>query len=603
MRFSAFLLLFSFLFCMSGITNAQQRYEDDWFGKRIRRIHMDFHNPEVAPDLMIKDFDAKRYVSTLKNAHVNSLVTFTKCHHGNSYYNTKIGHKHSGLPEGVDMFGEILKECHLNDIKVIAYYSIMWDSRVERDHPDWMIVDLEGNRQRTGYWNLICLNSPYGEEIVFPQLRELTKNYDMDAFWLDIIFPRVCFCPFCQAKYQELYNRPMPKDSEQLNEFVEYTRENFIKKARQVIKEINPNVLVSHNGAGSQRRLEKYVDYLTIETHPGRSRSTGGWISSLAQYKYMQSYDMPFETCTDRFLHGWGSFDIQTVANLMINSSRIMAHGGVINLGDQTYPTGRLEPGVYEEIGKCFEFVMEREKWCMEPERVPYIALLVKGNNRRSSSHNGAVKVLAEKHWHFDILDEEIIDRLPQYKAVICPNLGILKEHTVNVITDFVRSGGGLLATGSTSLNIVDEYPRSNFQLKDVLGIDLIGPSPYSTGYLELDYRIGKDVPDMPLLVIGQFNEIKPIGSIQVLADHRYPIIEARVPELIFRNRYSPPGKKSSSPGIVMNRFGSGYAAYCAAPIFETFWEENNCTFGILPVTCLICWYRKSSFPFKHHYQ
>jgi uncharacterized lipoprotein YddW (UPF0748 family) len=95
-----------------------------WINQYVRRIHMDFHAPEVEPDLVVEQFDVRSYIATLQAAHFNSLVTFAKCHHGNSYYNTHLGHRHAGLPEGLDMMGEILLEAHRPGMKVIAYVSI-----------------------------------------------------------------------------------------------------------------------------------------------------------------------------------------------------------------------------------------------------------------------------------------------------------------------------------------------------------------------------------------------------------------------------------------------------------------------------------------------
>ena len=115
-----------------------------WINQYVRRIHMDFHTPEVEPDLVIKQFDVRAYIATLKAAHVNSLVTFAKCHHGNAYYNTHLGHRHTGLPDGLDMMGEILQEAHRNGMKVIAYFSIGWLTPIQKNHPEWLERNAQG---------------------------------------------------------------------------------------------------------------------------------------------------------------------------------------------------------------------------------------------------------------------------------------------------------------------------------------------------------------------------------------------------------------------------------------------------------------------------
>ena len=43
------------------------------------------------------DFDPKTFVDTLKKSHVDSITIFAKCHHGWSYYPTRVGKPHPHL--------------------------------------------------------------------------------------------------------------------------------------------------------------------------------------------------------------------------------------------------------------------------------------------------------------------------------------------------------------------------------------------------------------------------------------------------------------------------------------------------------------------------
>jgi hypothetical protein len=72
--------------------------QDFWMWDRVRQVHVDFHMPEF-PKEAIKNFNAKEFVGELKRAKVNMAAIFCKCHFGNAFYNTEVGHKHSGLKE------------------------------------------------------------------------------------------------------------------------------------------------------------------------------------------------------------------------------------------------------------------------------------------------------------------------------------------------------------------------------------------------------------------------------------------------------------------------------------------------------------------------
>ena len=58
-------------------------------GQRMRQIHLDFHTSPLIPDVGA-EFDPDEFVSTLKEARVNSINIFAKCHHGMCYYLTKL---------------------------------------------------------------------------------------------------------------------------------------------------------------------------------------------------------------------------------------------------------------------------------------------------------------------------------------------------------------------------------------------------------------------------------------------------------------------------------------------------------------------------------
>jgi len=87
---------------------------------RKRKVHLDMHLPEDAPD-MFERFDAEQYVRTLTDAHVNSVTIFAHCHHGNCYYDTAVGHKHSRL--SFDYVREVATQCRRRDVAVMAYIS------------------------------------------------------------------------------------------------------------------------------------------------------------------------------------------------------------------------------------------------------------------------------------------------------------------------------------------------------------------------------------------------------------------------------------------------------------------------------------------------
>ena len=115
--------------------------KEEWLRTNIRQVHIDFHMPEFPVDA-IKNFNAKEFVGHLVRGKVNMVNLFAKCHFGNSFYNTTVGHKHSGLEN--DFLMEAAGECRKHGIKTAAFYSLATDVRAYMEHPNWRYVDKDG---------------------------------------------------------------------------------------------------------------------------------------------------------------------------------------------------------------------------------------------------------------------------------------------------------------------------------------------------------------------------------------------------------------------------------------------------------------------------
>ena len=112
---------------------------------------------------MLEDFDPEEFAKTLKDAYVNSITVFAKCHHGMSYYPTKVGIVHPSLKK--DLLGEMVEACHREGIRVCTYISVVWDEYCASKHADWLQVNkdgtLAGRPPFNKGWRFLCMNSPY----------------------------------------------------------------------------------------------------------------------------------------------------------------------------------------------------------------------------------------------------------------------------------------------------------------------------------------------------------------------------------------------------------------------------------------------------------
>ena len=177
---------------------------------RFRQIHLDFHTSESIKSIAA-EFDAEEFAKTLKEAHVNSVTCFSKCHHGWSYHDTKIGKRHPGL--AFELLPSQIEACHKEGIKVPIYLSVGWDELAARENPQWRVVHPEGKiNVFEPKWKDLCLNTAYSDYII-SQTEEVVKKFDGDGIFLDILIQWDCCCEKClKDMYDKGLNAAIPQE-------------------------------------------------------------------------------------------------------------------------------------------------------------------------------------------------------------------------------------------------------------------------------------------------------------------------------------------------------------------------------------------------------
>lgn len=125
--------------------------------------------------------------------------------------------------------------------------------------------------------------------------------------------------------------------------------------------------------------------------------------------------------------------------------------------------------------------VKAREAWWADSEPISYIGIVASEQTRTLYgkaalplylAHTlGTFRALFETHLPIRLLtDADLEDaNLLGVRVLVLPNVACLSDRAAEVIRRFVRAGGGLVATGETSLfNGRDYHRRDNFALADL---------------------------------------------------------------------------------------------------------------------------------------
>lgn len=449
----------------------------EWFGQTFRKVHHGFAVPEWAPEAG-QEFDAEAYVRIVKESRADCIEFYAKDHMGNAAYATRLGKR---CKTGRDYLGELLVEARRAGLRVIAYYSALWDRAAGETHPDWVQLNSRGERIKHNTWWQLCPNSGYRDQ-VFGQLQELSR-YDVDGVFLDMFvfgngsFPPAeasgCFCARCAQSFREQYGLELPfsvtpgsPEAKACYEWRSAQIEEFLCMCRRAVKGTNPRLLfsinVTHSLVGDfSSRLYRLVDVISLEAYPEIPLWMPGstHLTPSIAGKYAQSFDKPSELFVSRFGGAeWFNWTTKNEEQLALEVYSCIAVGASPTVIDFPFPEGTLEPAFYKMLGRIYTEVEKLEPWLADCSLLADYAVLYSeesvnygGPARHQEAFFAACKSLVENHLLFQAVVPAKIRQL-EAKVLIIPEANCLSWETIDEIEAFVRRGGKVLFTHESSM-------------------------------------------------------------------------------------------------------------------------------------------------------
>jgi hypothetical protein len=553
----------------------------------FRHIHLDFHTSPAVTGVG-EDFSAEGFAQTLKDASINSITVFAKCHHGMSYYPTKVGTQHPHLK--ADLLGEMIEGCHKAGILVVSYISTMYDQHMWRQHGDWRVLDANGGEvglgQNTGPMKVelgrICLNSAMLDYLA-AQAEEVVKNYDIDGMFYDNMdYPSGgCCCATCMQEREKL-GLDSTK-SEVRAKHAQMVLDRAMTRLAPIARNKKPNMRVFFNGPIGYDRVPfireclKHFTHIEIESLPG-----GGWGYGFYEMaaRYQRNLGLDTMGMTGSFHRSWGDFgSVRNQAALDYECFRMLAVGNQCCVGDHLHPRGKLNPAVYERIGRAYRSVVEKEPWCRNAKPVAEIGALtnlIHGYHAGAyESDMGTTNMLEELHHQFDVLDTE--SPFSAYKLIILPDSHRLDAALLAKLRQYLSGGGALILSHESGL---DEAGKE-FALEEV-GLSYEGPWQHEVQYLEVtDAALNQGLPHMVHILYEKGDAVRLQSGAQPLA---------RVWKAYFDRNYlhfqveQPPFSEPTDYVGVAQR---GKVIYIAAPIFRMYADFAYQFYRLLIGNCI----------------
>ncbi len=260
-------------------------------------------------------------------------------------------------------------------------------------------------------------------------------------------------------------------------------------------------------------------------------------------------------------------------------------------------------PGLREHTREMFDAVRAREPWLLGARRMPWAAMLVSEQTRQFYAYGdirerylphvfGAFRMGVEEHLPVSLVsDWELTpEGLAPYRVLLLPNAAALSDAQAEAVRAFVRAGGGVVATGDTSLADELGRPRPDFALSDLFGVSFRGRPAAPNTRPELDANFAVTVDEAywrqrvgvatlswgehPLLQDARLAELVPSRSVLF----RGPQVRVSSPAdpagVLVRLR--PEGldaKEPDLPGLVARQVGRGRVVYLAAGLDAALWS------------------------------
>jgi Hypothetical glycosyl hydrolase 6/Beta-galactosidase trimerisation domain len=535
-----------------------------------RTIHLDFHTGPNIPDIG-KDFNPTEFAKTFKDAHIDSVTVFAKCHHGLLYYDTDRPERHPGLPRDLDLMGEQIKALHAVGIRAPIYLSVQCDEWAANEHADWIAMnDLKqvkrGDSAYKAGWQILDMSSPYADFLA-EQIQEVLDKYSpVDGIFLDMCWDQPSSSKW--AKEGMIRSGLDPADEVQRAEYARAVAHIYMERYRDMIEphlreDTEQGVWFNSRPKTRLHEEKKFVRHIEVESLP-----TGGWGYAYLPYvaRFVRPLGLPTLSHTGRFHKSWGdNGGLKPKAALLYECAQILSQGLTSGVGDLLHPTGVPNKAVYDLIGEVYAHIEACEPFVLGGILQSEIALVVDPElgDAPGQSGIGAVRALQQLRKQFDIVGPDAT--LGDYSLVILPETTIVDAALAKSLSAYLKAGGSLIISGEAAVD-ADGKPVLAEQ-----GIETHGASPFSHTFLAPKGALAKVTTPYNSVMYERTIRITPTGSAESLTGVIEPYFE-RTWDHFSGHDYTVADKESRYSAIVKN----GKVITFGAPFLRAFGMHGN---------------------------
>lgn len=453
--------LFAFELHAQTITESYPKFigrENSFFG-----LHFDFHASNNDKKIG-ETFSAETIDSMLSIVKPDYIQVDCKGHPGISSYPTKVGNPAPGFVK--DVYKIWREETTKHGVGLFVHYSGVLDYEAVKKHPEWATINRDGKISTTN----TSVMSPYVDQLLIPQMKELIDNYKIDGAWVDgeswalgLDYSKNMLDAF--HKETGITGVPYYMNDKYMEEFRAFNRNAFRKYIAHYVDELHKydsHFQITSNWAFSSfmpRPIDVNIDFISGDFEPNNSLYSG-----LFESRCIASQGKPWDLMVWSFTHdNEGTYVHKSPVQLQQSAAVVISMGG----GFQVYSTqnrdASIKPWLFPTLKSVGDFCRERQPFCQYAKPIPQIALLYSTANFEKNSEplysssgkiqdplRGMLNLLLDSQNAVEILMEHHLEkRINEYPLVVIPETQYLTEGFKKVLLNYVEAGGKLLVVGA----------------------------------------------------------------------------------------------------------------------------------------------------------
>lgn len=501
------------------------------YPERLRRsesffgLHFDFH--AQATDQNVGETLTEEMIdSMLVTVQPDFIQVDCKGHPGITSYPTEIGaHVESFTKDPLMLIRKVTAR---RGVGLYVHYSGVIDRQVVSTHPQWASLDTAGQANDRGG---LSVYSPYVDELLIPQLKELSSKYNIDGAWVD------GECWGLQPDYNPLLVKPFledsnlavsPKSAEDPHypAFLEFNRQGFLNYLAHYVDAIHaydPDFQVTSNWAYSSYMPEAVntnVDYLSGDLTPSNAVYRAAF-----EARCLASQGKPWDIMAWSF--AWGKElgnSTKTALQLQQEAAQVLAMGGGFQVYFKQNRDASIQPWTIPIMQEIANFCRARQEYTHKAKPIPQIALLYSNAGYKAKTTNiyspwndelvptqGILYALLDGQQSVEVLREHHLrGNMNQYPVIVIPEWEYLEPNFIDELKQYVSNGGSLLVIGTKAVDNFQEILRVNLVDTVVNQVRQLGYNNHLAG-LRTHYR-----------PVSLQNSAQPFGSLYTLMDDRF---------------------------------------------------------------------------------